>query len=391
MSGKNNKNSRHALDPHRVGCIRLARTLEMRPRAFERMVREMENSPAFVAVRPYVHVGQVMETVLAANGRAGRGRALPVAWFDEAAAFQYTSEFFARHYGFETEVLASLATPAAGLLQQMRVINSRNLLTTSLLRALKRLQQAFLQTRDPLALNALALDELAVGINADPLCPVTADASRLSRLMRHLALGLADGEVVMAPALCPRPREVHRRYVDSVVRAEQSALLEHADRAALCDEEIAMAVLERFGLVLSRRTVANIRRDLGIPSSRGRGANDGYLGVTHGFSPLHPLAREVVRSAAPAVGGVYELHTRGPDARRADVIYIGSAGDLRKRLMDHLRGTGTNACLATHVADGQVWFRYRPVVHRWRETERQVYRAFRDSFGDRPACNRMSP
>jgi len=131
MSGKNNKNSRHALDPHRVGCIRLARALELRPRAFERMVREMEDSPAFVAVRPYVHVGQVMETTLAANGRAGRGRALPVAWFDEAAAFRDTSVFLDRRYGFETEVLSSLAPPATDLLQQMPVINSCNLLATT--------------------------------------------------------------------------------------------------------------------------------------------------------------------------------------------------------------------------------------------------------------------
>lgn len=391
MSGKNNKNSRHALDPHRVGCIRLARALEMRPRAFERMVREMEVSPAFVAVRPYVHVGQVMETTLAASGRADRGRAPPIAWFERTGAFRYTSEFFTRHYGFETKALSGLGPAVGSLLQQMRTINSRNLLTISLLRALGRLQRAFLETRDPLALKALALDELAAGINADALCPIAADASRLSRLMRHLTLGLADGEVVMAPTLCPRPRELHRRYVDSVVRAEQTALLEHANTDALSDDAIAQAVLERYGMVLSRRTVANVRRDLGIPCSRRRGANDGYLGATHGFSPLQLLAREVVRTAAPAVGGVYELHARGPDARRAGVIYIGSAGDLRKRLMDHLRGAGTNTCLAAHVADGRVWFRYRPVVHRWRETERQVYRAFRESFGDRPACNRMSP
>lgn len=316
MSGKNNKNSRHALDPHRVGCIRLARALEMRPRAFERMVREMEVSPAFVAVRPYVHVGQVMETTLAASGRADRGRAPPIAWFERTGAFRYTSEFFTRHYGFETKALSSLGPAVGSLLQQMRTINSRNLLTTSLLRALGRLQRAFLETRDPLALKALALDELAAGINADALCPIAADASRLSRLMRHLMLGLADGEVVMAPTLCPRPREMQRRYVDSVVHAEQAALLEHADTDALSDDAIAMAVLERYGMALSRRTVANVRRDLGIPCSRRRGANDGYLGATHGFSPLQLLAREVVRTAAPAVGGVYELHARGPDARR---------------------------------------------------------------------------
>lgn len=391
MSGKNNENPLHALDPHRVGCIRLARVLEMRPRAFERMVREMEASPAFLAVRPYVHVGQVVDSTLDADGQAGRGRALPVARFDKTAAFRYTSAFFTRHYDFEAEALSGFAPPAMSFLQQLRTINSRNLLTAGMLRALGRLQRDFLETCDPLALNTLVLGELADCINADRLCPITADASRLSRLMRYLALGMPDGLEILAPSLCPRPRELHRRYVDRVVRTEQAGLVQHADRVVLSDEAIAQKVLEHYGVALSRRTVANIRCELGIPCSRRRGENDGYMGATHGFSSLQPLSREVVRTAAPAVGGVYELHARAPDARQAGAIYIGSAGDLRKRLMDHLRGAGTNTCLAAHVADGRVWFRYRHVANRWRETERQVYRAFRETFGDRPACNRMSP
>lgn len=391
MPGKNNKNLRHALDPHRVGCIRLARVLEMRPRAFERMVREMEASPTFLAVRPYVHVGLVVDATLDADGNSGRGRVLPVARYDDAATFRYTSAFFTRHYDFEAEELAKLAPPATSFLQQLRAVNSRNLLTAGMLRALGRLQQDFLKSCDPLALNALALGELADCINADRCCPVTADASRLSRLMRHLSLVLGNGQEISASALCPRSRELHRRYVDHVIRDEQAGLVQHATTVALSDEAIAQKVLEHFDVALSRRTVVNIRRELGIPCSRRRGANDGYMGATHGFSSLQPLSREVVRSAAPSVGGVYELHAHAPDARRAGTIYIGSAGDLRKRLLDHLRGAGTNTCLAADVTDGQVWFRYRHVAHRWRETERLVYRAFRETFGDRPACNRMSP
>lgn len=391
MYGKNNNNSWHALDPHRVGCIRFARALELRPRAFARNVRDMEASPAFAAVRPYVHVGQVIGTSTVVSDWAGRGRMVPVAWFDQGTAFHFTSEPFARHYGFDAVLLSDLDPTQMGLLQQMRVVNSRNLLTASLLRTLAILQRPFLQTGDPLLLRAVVLDGLAAGINADPRCPIMADASRVSRLMRHLWLGLAEGEVVAASALSPRPRELYRRYVDSVLRAEQADIHGHRRMEAFTDEGIAEAVLERFGVSLSRRTVANVRADLGIPCGRRRGENSGYRGVTHGFSSLQPLERGTVRSAAPTVGGVYELHARGLAAGAADVIYIGSAGDLRKRLMDHLRGGGTNTCLASHIADGQVWFRYRPVMRRWRDTERLVYRAFRETFGDRPACNRMSP
>lgn len=391
MSGKNNRALRHALDPHRVGCIRLARILEMRPRAYERLVRRMEASPAFSAVRPYVHVGQMMGETLDSGMAADRGRVRSVARCDNAAGFRYTSALFARHYDFEMDTLSRLMPPATSLLQQLRAVNSRNHLTTGLLRALARLQRDFLKTHDPLTLKALTLGELADQINADPCCPVTADASRLSRLMRHLSLVLKNGQVILASALCPRPRELHRHYVDRVIRDEQAKLAQHATTVALSDEAIALDVLERFGAVLSRRTVTNIRRELGIPCSRGRGMSEGYMGATHGFSTLQPLSREVVRSAAPTVGGVYELHACANDTRRAGAIYIGSAGDLRKRLLDHLRGAGTNACLAAHITDGRVWFRYRHVAHRWREAEKQVYRAFQDTFGERPACNRMSP
>ncbi len=34
------------------------------------------------------------------------------------------------------------------------------------------------------------------------------------------------------------------------------------------------------------------------------------------------------------------------------VVYIGSAGDLRKRLGDHLRGSSDNPLLYRHIADG---------------------------------------
>lgn len=343
-----------------------------------------------------MHVGQTMKPSFAGSGWSDRGhvypQALPVAWFDRSTRFYFGSELFSRYYEYDPARFSDVCPDQSCLQQQLRSVNSRNLLTLALLRALAAFQASYLKSGDALQLRPLTLDMLAGSINADPCCPIQADSSRLSRLMRHLPVGvLADADIREARDLCPRPRQLHRRYVDAIVRAEQAGLIDQPGRKPLDDAMLAQAIEAEFGDSLSRRTVANIRRDLGIPCSRHRGDNAGYLGATHGFSVLHPLERQVVRSIAPAMGGVYELHTRHLATGPGDVIYIGSTGNLRKRLIDHVRGSGTNACLANHVADGRVWFRFRPVADRWRDTERQLYMAFNQSFGNRPACNRMSP
>lgn len=45
------------------------------------------------------------------------------------------------------------------------------------------------------------------------------------------------------------------------------------------------------------------------------------------------------------------------------VVYIGSAGDLRKRLGDHLRGSSDNTLLYRHVADGAARVRFYKAVN----------------------------
>ncbi len=73
------------------------------------------------------------------------------------------------------------------------------------------------------------------------------------------------------------------------------------------------------------------------------------------------------------------------------MVYIGSAGDLRKRLGDHLRGSSDNALLYRHIADGAARVRFRMISDRWRCVEREVYHVFCETFGAPPLCNRISP
>jgi RNA polymerase sigma-54 factor len=161
-------------------------------------------------------------------------------------------------------------------------------------------------------------------------------------------------------------------------------------RAPLNDGEIAAEIGKKFAVRLSRRSVAYIRHDLGIPDYRDRGHNGGYLTATTGFSALLPLTRQSVLAGAPSGPGVYEIRMQDVHTGVCRVAYIGSAGDLRKRLGDHLRGSSGNPTLRQIIAAGAK-FRYRLVCDGWRALERHVYLAFCTTFGVPPVCNRMSP
>lgn len=131
-----------------------------------------------------------------------------------------------------------------------------------------------------------------------------------------------------------------------------------------------------------------------------------YMTATEGFSALVPLTPKVLRGVVPAHPGVYEIRAisapgAGGDGSASetgalppgphDVVYIGSAGDLRKRLGDHLRGSSDNALLYRHIADGAARVRFRLIGDGWRRVERELYRLFCETFGTPPLRNRISP
>jgi len=186
-------------------------------------------------------------------------------------------------------------------------------------------------------------------------------------------------------------------------------------REPLTDEAIAGIIEREYGIRLLRRTVANIRHDLAIPDYKSRSRRANYLAATEGFSALVPLTPQALRIMVPAQPGVYEIRVAFDSSlagekeewlgksvppacvQHADrpgphsVVYIGSAGDLRKRLGDHLRGNSGNALLHRHIAEGAARVRFRLISDGWRWVERELYRVFCETFGAPPLCNRMSP
>lgn len=389
--------SPHPLAPDKLGRIVVARFLKLPLGTLVRRVRLFDQAIRRHGLAPVVRVARLSrEPVM--RVRPSQGNVLgEVCWEGGEPGLRYARAAFDRVYLFDEERLAALLArrhdnlELRRLVSRLRLVNTRNRLTHALVQTLLAAQTEYLRSGDPLRLRSFSQAELAARIRASGLCPVIADASRVSRLMQRLALRLPGGKLVLARKLCPKPRDLHRHFVAHVVKRERVGMVEGDQSAPLSDSEIARAVEQTFGARLSRRLVAYVRRELGIPAFRARARRTEYLSATVDFSPLLPLDTETLRRQVPPAPGVYEIRSRLAAPDTASIIYIGSARDLHKRLGDHLRGYSGNPLLQEFMIAADVWFRYRVVAEDWREAERAVYAAFCATFGAPPLANRMSP
>lgn len=416
MQHHNNKK----IDAALLGKIVLARFLELPLRAFDRLVTQTESSTGFTALRPWVTVGQLEGAQVAHDApdihQTGtpKTQASPVLGAihetSRGLTFICNRNSYAREYQFDEEGVNHLMSrpdfPAerAGVLRRLRLVNTRNRLTHALIQAVLASQAAYLRSGQVLTLLPLTQAEISVRLRSESNLSVVADPGRISRLVRVLSIALPNGEAVPLGRLFPKPRQVHCHFVDHVIKKEKAWMLQGVLREPLTDEAIA-AILEReYGIRLLRRTVANIRHDLAIPDCRSRSQRMNYLAATEGFSALLPLTPQALRTVVPAQPGVYEIRAAlGSPANEAgwleksappgphSVVYIGSTGDLRKRLGDHLRGSSDNVLLYKHLADGAARVRFRHISDGWRLMEKELYRVFCETFGAPPLCNRMCP
>jgi RNA polymerase sigma-54 factor len=326
--------------------------------------------------------------------------------------FLYHRDSCTREYRFDEEGVSYLMSrpdfPAEWtvILRRLRLINTRNRLTHALMQAVLTSQAEYLRSGLGLALLPLTQAEISARLISGANLSVVADPGRISRLVRGLSIMLPNRKVVPLNTLFPKPRQVHCHFVDHVIKAEKVWMADRVLREPLTDKAIADILEREYSIRLLRRTVANIRHDLAIPDCRSRSHRTNYLAATVEFSTLVPLTHQVLRTAIPAHPGVYEIRAAlcSPMSEAKEgwleksaplsphgVVYIGSTGDLRKRLGDHLRGSSDNALLHNHVADGAARVRFRLVSEGWRLAERDLYRVFCETFGTPPLCNRMSP
>ena len=410
MQHHNNK-----IDAALLGKIVLARFLELPLRAFDRLAIQTESSTGFTDLRPWVTVDQLAGAQVV-NDATDSPQAQTSPTLGEVREtsrnliFLYHRDSCTREYRFDEEGVNHLMSrpdfPAewARILRRLRLINTRNRLTHTLMQAVLASQAAYLHSGQALVLLPLTQAEISARLCSESNLSVVADSGRISRLVRVLSIALPNGEAVPLGRLFPKPRQVHCHFVDHVIKKEKTWMLQGVLREPLTDEAITAILKREYGILLSRRTVANIRHDLVIPNCRSRSQRMNYLAATEGFSALLPLTPQALRTVVPAQPGVYEIRAAlGSPTNEAgwleksappgphSVVYIGSTGDLRKRLGDHLRGSSDNVLLYKHLADGAARVRFRHISDGWRLMEKELYRVFCETFGAPPLCNRMSP
>ncbi|MBA7555166.1 hypothetical protein ES705_47819 [subsurface metagenome] len=102
-----------------------------------------------------------------------------------------------------------------------------------------------------------------------------------------------------------------------------------------------------------------------------------------------------MKKNVPVQPGVYELRLDGKPidypSGYCHAFYIGSAKNLRKRLLDHLGSNGKNGGIKEYIKKEKCVFRYVQVTKGWVREEKNLYKIFIKVFGDSPVCNHVSP
>ena len=179
----------------------------------------------------------------------------------------YFSPSFARgRYAINHERLEELrrngtfadtdAKEAKRLLKKLELINIRKDTITQILRSIVEKQALYFESGDLKALLPFSQKELAKKLGLVP--------SSISRAIRGKSLDTPWGEEKPVKDFFPRPRRFRRELIKQLLEAEIEPLSDEAIKGRL-DRE--------FGVSISRRSVASLRKELQIPAAWKREKN----------------------------------------------------------------------------------------------------------------------
>ncbi len=136
------------------------------------------------------------------------------------------------------------------LLKRLELINSRKDTVTRILQGIVEQQALYFESGDHKALLPFSQRELAKRIGVVP--------SSISRAIRGRSLDTPSGEEKALKDFFPRPRRFKKELVRRFLEAETEPL---------SDETIKHKLKETFGVSISRRSVASLRKELKIAPS----------------------------------------------------------------------------------------------------------------------------
>jgi RNA polymerase sigma-54 factor len=329
----------------------------------------------------------------------------------------YTNEEFSIEYMVDEEKLRGIINDVKlteeekknirRLLHKLRRISTRNMITHEILKGIVEYQREYFESNSEtlnenkldLKLKPLQRAELARTFS-NPDCKESnhsfvIDTSRISRVTQGLSIITPQGNEVSLKSLFPTKRDMVKRCIKVILNKEKEDIRNGSVKKPYTDGELRRKLKGEYDISITRREVAYCRNDLGILPSSERVNSYGYPPLMANFSKIYPFTSQSVKSNAPARPGVYEL--RVDDDRIeypggcCQTFYIGSAKNLRKRLLDHLSPGSKNGGIKRFVTEKSCAFRYLQVSKEWIQEEKNFYNLFITTYGDSPVCNHVSP
>ena len=138
---------------------------------------------------------------------------------------------------------------AKQLLGKLELMNSRKDTISQILQNIVERQALYLESGEPRALLPFSQKELAKKIGLAP--------SSVSRAIRGRSIDTPWGEEVPLKQFFPRPKRFRKELLKQLLETEEGLL---------SDEAIKVKLEEKFGVAISRRSVANLRKELKIPA-----------------------------------------------------------------------------------------------------------------------------
>jgi DNA-directed RNA polymerase specialized sigma54-like protein len=145
------------------------------------------------------------------------------------------------------------------LLQKLELINARKDTINKLLQNIVKKQARYLESGDRKALLPFTQKELASETGLA--------ASSVSRAIRYKSLRLPWDEEVPLKDLLPGPKQFKKRIIKQLLQTESGLTSDKATRSRL---------IEKYGISISRRSVAKLRQELKLPG-RGKAAQAGGI------------------------------------------------------------------------------------------------------------------
>lgn len=395
-----------------VGKIILSNFLEYSVEKFINFISDVEESPLY---KKLVEKGVIIPKflpeakILRRNNAAALARTGVIAKVEGGANFslRYTAREFSTEYQVSHEKLGCLdnikpsekdRSNIRRLLNKLRRINTRNQIAHMILKGIVEYQRDYFASNDELDLKHLTRAELASFIShskdGSHDFDFTIDATRVSRATRKLSLITPKGKEVPLRFLFSNGRDRVKRCIKAILNQEKRSIGSGHIVKPYTDEELRRRINEEYGLLITRRGVGHCRKELGISPYFKR---NGYVYHTlaANFSQLYPCTPSSVKGNAPGCPGVYELCLDGSGIEYpsgcCQTFYIGSARNIRKRLLSHLSLNGKNGGIQRFIKESNCVFRYLRVPQGWGQEEKKAYSLFISTYGDSPLFNHMSP